>query len=119
MMGPYKNLDVWQKSMTLISEIYRITESFPKSEIFGLTSQMRRASVSIPSNIAEGYGRISNAEVLHFLHIALGSSNELDCQIEIARNLKFIENDIYESLVKLNNDVNKMLHSLIFHREQI
>ena len=78
MMGPYKNLDVWNKAMDLVKEIYQQTNRFPKSESFGLTNQLQRAAVSIPSNIAEGYGRNTNSEVIHFLYISLGSSNEID-----------------------------------------
>lgn len=80
-MGPYKNLTVWQKSMLLAKEIYTVTASYPQSEVYGLVSQMRRCVVSIPSNIAEGYGRGSNRDLVHFLYISLGSSNELETQL--------------------------------------
>ena len=116
MMGPHKNLDVWNKSMQLTEEIYRITRSFPREEVFGLVSQMRRAAVSIPSNIAEGYGRSSNAEVLHFLYISLGSSNELDTQMLISRQQAFVSDEDYMIVEKLNEDVHKMLNSLIYRR---
>ena len=116
MMGPHKNLVVWQKSMMLANEIYRITKMFPKEELFGLVSQMRRAAVSIPSNIAEGYGRSSNAEVIHFLYNALGSSNELDTQLLISRDQDYIMENDFSVVLKMNEDVNKMLHSLIFKR---
>ena len=116
MMGPHKNLDVWNKSMRLAEEIYRITKSFPREELFGLVSQMRRAAVSVPSNIAEGYGRSSNAEVLHFLYIALGSSNELDTQMLISRQQSFVNEEDYVMVDKLNDDVHKMLNSLIYKR---
>ena len=71
-MGPHKNLRVWNESMELAKKIYQITANFPKEELFGLVSQMRRCAVSIPSNIAEGYGRGTNAELIHFLYISLG-----------------------------------------------
>ena len=77
-MGPHKNLRVWNESMELAKMVYQITANFPKEELFGLVSQMRRCAVSIPSNIAEGYGRGTNVELIHFLYISLGSSNELD-----------------------------------------
>ena len=72
-MKTYRDLQVWQKSMTLVTEIYKISKGFPKDEVYGLTSQMRRCAVSIPSNMAEGYGRNSTNEYLHFLRIATGS----------------------------------------------
>jgi len=77
----YKELIVWQKSMTLVKELYKLTESFPENEKFGLTSQMRRASISIPSNIAEGWGRLSRKNYIQFLRISRGSLFELETQI--------------------------------------
>jgi four helix bundle protein len=96
----HKNLDVWQLSVSLATYVYKITEIFPKSEIYGLTSQMRRAAVSIPSNIAEGAARSSNKEFAQFLNIAGGSLSELDTQIEIAYNLKYIE-------IEQRNEINQ------------
>lgn len=93
MKRAHKKLDVWRESVDLATHIYQITENFPKTEIFGLTSQMRRASVSVPSNIAEGATRFSNKEFAHFLNIAGGSLSELDTQIEIAYNLGYITID--------------------------
>ena len=119
MMGPHKNLEVWRKSMLLTEEIYRITKSFPREELFGLVSQMRRAAVSVPSNIAEGYGRSSNAEVLHFLYIALGSSNELDTQMLISRQQSFFCEDEYAKVDGRNEEVNKVLSSLIHKRSRL
>lgn len=86
----HKKLDVWQESVTLATHIYQITEKFPKTEIYGLTSQMRRAVVSISSNIAEGAARTSSKEFAQFLNIAGGSLSELDTQLEIAHNLLFL-----------------------------
>ena len=83
----YKELIVWQKSIQLVKSVYRLTEQFPKSELYGLSSQMRRAAVSIPSNIAEGYKRKGRAEFLQFLSIAEGSSAELETQIIISKEL--------------------------------
>lgn len=115
-MGPYKNLTVWQKSMSLAKDIYAVTAFFPQGEVYGLVSQMRRCVVSIPSNIAEGYGRGSNRELLHFLYISLGSSNELETQLLLSRELGYISTDDADGLIMLNGEVNKMLSSLIYKR---
>ena len=117
MNGPYKNLKVWSDGMQLVTEVYRATESFPQKETFALASQMQRAAVSITSNIAEGYGRNTNKELISFLYMSLGSSNELDTQLEVAKNLNYIDEDCYSNLDKLNSEVNKMLRSLIYVRE--
>lgn len=117
-LGPYKNLQVWKQAMSLNTELYKITKDFPREEIFGIVSQMRRAAVSIPSNIAEGYGRSTNSELIHFLYIALGSSNELDTQIEISRNLFYIGEEDYRRLSIMNNEINAKLRSLIKVRGQ-
>ncbi len=87
-MGTHKDLDVWKRSVELVTTVYYLTSEFPKEEIFGLTNQIRRASVSIPSNIAEGAARNSDKEFIRFLYISLGSNQELDTQMLIARNLK-------------------------------
>lgn len=89
----HKKLEVWQEGVALATHIFRITEQFPKSEVYGLTSQMRRASVSVPSNIAEGAARFSSKEFAQFLNIAGGSLSELDTQIEVACNLDYVTND--------------------------
>jgi four helix bundle protein len=86
----HKNLDVWRESVALATYIYQVTEKFPKAEVYGLTSQMRRAVVSVSSNIAEGAARFSQKEFAQFLNIAGGSLSELDTQIEIAHNLRFL-----------------------------
>ena len=86
-MSTFRNLLIWQKSMTLTTQIYQLTSTFPKEEIYGLTSQIRRCSVSIPSNIAEGYGRESDKEFLRFLNISIGSLFEMQTQLEIAKNI--------------------------------
>jgi len=108
----FRDLIVWQKSVTLVTEIYQQTKSFPKDEIYGLVSQMRRCAVSIPSNIAEGYGRRSTGDYVRFLQIAIGSVYELQTQLEICRNLGFLGN---EGVTKLDADlgeVERMLASL-------
>ena len=115
-MGPHKNLVVWQKSMELVGKIYQLTAHYPKSETYVLVSQMRRCAVSIPSNIAEGYGRGSNADLVHFLYFALGSSNELETQIIISRNLSYIDDSETTELENMNDEVMKMLNSLIYKR---
>jgi len=88
-MTSHKDLKVWQKGIELVKVIYDITKTFPSNEQFGLTSQIRRCSVSIPSNIAEGCGRNSDKELIHFLYIALGSASELETQIIISQELGF------------------------------
>ena len=117
-MGPYKNLTVWQKAMVLAKDIYSVTASFPKSETFGLVSQMRRCVVSIPSNIAEGYGRGTNKDLVHFLYTSLGSSNELETQLILSREFTYLTDEDASMLLQLNGQVNKMLSSLIYKRTQ-
>lgn len=116
-MGPHKNLRVWNESMELAKKVYQLTANFPKEELFGLVSQMRRCAVSIPSNIAEGYGRGTNAELIHFLYISLGSSNELDTHLELSRRFAYVNDEDFIMLDALNNSVNKMIQSLIYVRK--
>ena len=112
-MTTHKDLIVWKKSMNLVVLTYKFTGSFPKEELFGLSSQMRRASVSIPSNIAEGHGRSSNKELIRFLYISLGSASELETQIILSNKLGFLNEESFDKLNDLNNEVIKMLVSLI------
>ena len=112
-INSYKDLIVWQKSMDLVVEIYKLTEFFPKSEIYGLTSQMRRCSVSIPSNIAEGRRRNSKKDYHHFLIIAYGSGAELETQIEIAKRLQFNKNIDFIKVDSLLNEVMRMLNKIL------
>ena len=109
----YKDLIVWQKAMDLVVEIYKLTDRFPKCEIYGLTSQMRRASVSIPSNIAEGRKLSSRKEFIRFLTIAYGSGTELETQIEIAKRLNYLSPD--DSLIadQILNEVMRMLNKIL------
>lgn len=112
-MANFKELLVWQKSINFVTEIYQVTNNFPKDEMYGLTSQIRRASISIPSNIAEGNSRRSVADYLQFLKIARGSCAEVETQLIIAQNLKFLSEEHY---LKLNQDIieiSKMLNGLI------
>ena len=103
--------------MTLVTCIYKNTKKFPREELFTLVSQMRRAAISIPSNIAEGYARYSINELIRFLYIALGSNAELETQLMIARNLEYIEEQDYNELITLAEEIRKMLISLIKNKE--
>jgi four helix bundle protein len=109
----YADLIVWKKAMTLVTEIYRMTMTLPKDELFGLTSQLRRAAVSIPSNIAEGQGRLSKGEFRVFLGNARGSLSELETQVLIARNLDFISEIEANRLLEMANEVGRTLNGLI------
>ena len=92
-MHNYKNLHIWQEGINLARKIYEVTGNFPANEKYGIVSQMTRAAVSIPSNIAEGLGRVSTKEQIHFLEIAYGSLREVDCQLDIAKDLAYISDD--------------------------
>ena len=109
----YKNLIVWQRSIELVVEIYNLTDKFPKTEIYGLTSQMRRSAVSIPSNIAEGRRRGYQKEFTHFLTISYGSGAELETQLEISKRLSFLNDSEYKKAEQLLEEVMKMLNKLI------
>ena len=109
----YKDLDVWKAAIELATDVYGVTKGFPKEEIYGLTSQMRRASVSIASNIAEGYGRESTAQFVQFLRISQGSSKELETQILLAERVGVLGSDQASALMKLSDDTGKMLRGLI------
>lgn len=110
----YKELIVWQKSIQLVKEVYKLTGSFPKSELFGITSQIRRAVVSIPSNIAEGYGRRSHKEYAQFYSIAYGSALEVETQLIIALKLKFALEEKFKESENLLNEVIRMLYVMIY-----
>ncbi len=113
MISSYKDLIVWQKSYELLLSIYKLTKSFPKEELYGLTSQIRRCAVSIPSNIAEGYARQRKLEYIQFLQISFGSGAELETQLLIAKDLKYITNEEFTKTNDLLQEVMKMLNSLI------
>jgi four helix bundle protein len=108
----YKELIIWQKSILLVKEVYILTGKFPSSELYGLISQMRRAAVSIPSNIAEGYGRKSPKEYAQFYSIAYGSALELETQSIIAKELNFLPFKYFVIVDKLLEEVLKMLNSM-------
>jgi len=109
----FRDLKVWQVGQKLVVEIYRVSGVFPDSERYGLTSQMRRAAVSVPSNIAEGFNRYHNKEYRHFLYVALGSCAELETQMEIALNLGFLDSEKYESVIDVIDHESRMLRRLI------
>ena len=113
MLKNYKDLKVWQKSYQLCLEIYRITAKFPKDERYGLTSQIRRAVVSIPSNIAEGYGRKTTLDYVRMLYISYGSVCELETQVLLAGDLNFIEQGEWGKLEKDIAEIERMLKALI------
>ncbi|MEA3279580.1 MAG: four helix bundle protein [Thermodesulfobacteriota bacterium] len=113
MIENYKELKVWQKSYKLCLEIYRITAKFPKEERYGLTSQIRRSVVSIPSNIAEGYGRKTTPEYIRFLYIAYGSNCELETQILLSGDLDYIKTGKLKILREGIGEVERMLKALI------
>jgi len=110
---PHKKLDVWNVAMELVQMIYLETSGFPKHEVYGLISQIRRAAVSIPSNIAEGAARQTPKEFIHFLHIAQGSLSEVDTQLDVAKNLGFLPDNIRLKLDQLMVRADKMLTALI------
>ena len=109
----YRDLIVWQKSMALVTEIYKITKMFSKDEMYGLIAQMRRCAVSIPSNIAEGYGRNSSSDYIRFLRITMGSLYELQTQLEISFNLKYLKENSFKRFYESSREVERMLSSLI------
>jgi len=109
----YADLVAWQRAVTLAESVYRTTEVMPREEQFGLTSQMRRAAVSIPSNIAEGQGRRTDREFLRMLSIAHGSLRELETQVLLATRLHFLRTDACESVLKQCQEVGRLLNGLI------
>ena len=109
----FKDLRIWQKGIQLVEDIYRASRGFPKEEIYGLQSQMRRSAISAPSNIAEGFARLHNREYRNFLYISLGSCAELTTQIIIASRLKYIEDSIANTLLNAIDELSRMTMSLI------
>ncbi len=116
MIKSYKDLNVWKEAMDLVTDIYKKTKAFPREEVYGLTSQMRRAAVSVPSNIAEGHQRHTTAQFLQFLSIARGSLGELETQIMIACRLEYInlnqQNDMLQQAQKVGNLMGGLIRSL-------
>ena len=112
--GNHKNLKVWEKAIDLAEEIYKITKEFPKEELYGIVSQIRRAAVSISANIAEGAARNSNKEYIQFLYIALGSLSELETELIISNRVGYLKNEIiFNKLI----DIKKLLLGLIKYRK--
>ena len=109
----YRDLIVWQKSMLLVKEVYELTKKYPNEELYGLTSQTRRAAVSMPTNIAEGRTRNTKKDFRHFLVVAYSSGAELETEIEIAKMLKFASPDDYKKTDDLLLEVMKMLNSML------
>lgn len=112
-MKDFRQLKVWERSHQLALTIYKATKEFPKEELYGLTSQIRRSSMSIPTNIAEGCGRFTDADFARFLQIAMGSASETEYQLILAHDLEFLPNDSYEKLRNDVEEVKRMLASLL------
>lgn len=112
-MQNFKTLKVWEKGHALTLDVYRITPRFPKEELYGLTSQIRRASASIPANIAEGCGRAGRAELSRFLLVSMGSASELEYQLLLAHDLKFLNDAEYRKLEGQVVEVKRMLASFV------
>ena len=112
-MQDYRQLKVWQRSHQAVLRIYKLTTNFPSNEKYGLVSQVQRSAVSIPSNIAEGSARSSDADFARFLHIAMGSAAELDYQLLLSHDLGFIESNDYQELSEELTVIRKMLNSFI------
>ena len=115
MVWNYKNLDVWKKAFDMISEVYDVTGKFPRDEIYNLTSQLKRAVVSISSNIAEGCGRRTSKDFIGFLYIALGSTKEVENQLLVAEKLGYLGRDDMERLIGEMGRIGRMLIGLIGH----
>jgi four helix bundle protein len=109
----YKDLNIWKRSIGLVEEIYIITKNFPKEEMYGLTSQLRRSAVSIPSNIAEGFTRLHNKEYRQFLYISLGSCAELTTQIIISSHLRYLNSEKANKILNEIDEISRMIMGLI------
>ncbi len=114
----YKDLQVWQRAMDLADAVYACTRNFPKEEMYGLTSQLRRSAVSIPSNLAEGCSRTSTREFIRFVEIAYGSLAETETQLLIANRQKFLSQDALDELLKQTSEIGRMMNGLIQSLEQ-
>ena len=109
----YRDLEIWKHGIELVKDIYEITNNFPKHEVYGLSSQMRRSAISIPSNVAEGFRRFHNKDYARFLHIALGSCAELETQITIAKELKYIPKESETKLLEKIDHICRMITNLL------
>jgi len=113
MSGTYRDLKAWQQAMSMVQEVYRLTQAFPRDETYGLTIQLRKAAVSIASNIAEGKGRSSDKELLHFLSNAKGSLFEMETQIMIADGLGYLSRSQSDQLLSQSAEVGRLLNGLM------
>jgi four helix bundle protein len=109
----FKDLDIWALGKNIVLETYKITKGFPKEEMYGLTSQMRRTAVSVPSNIAEGFNRRHNKEYAQFLFIALGSCAELETHIEVSYDLGYLNNEFHRKILESLDHESRMIRNLI------
>ncbi len=112
-METHKNLLVWQKSMAFVTELYKLTRKYPNDEQYGLINQLRRAAVSIPSNIADGCARRNTKEYIQFLYVALGSASEIETQIIISHNLEYVSNIEEQNMLEMLEEIIRMLVGLI------
>ncbi|WP_270089172.1 four helix bundle protein [Sphingobacterium sp. SYP-B4668] len=117
-MKTHKDLDVWKKSIDLVTTIYELSKVFPKDEVYGLTNQIRRAAVSIPSNISEGAARQSKKEFIQFLYIALGSAMEVETQLIISKNLQYISEKKQIEILDELSCISKMINGLITYLKE-
>ncbi len=117
-MRPHRKLVLWQEAMELVTKVYEATRAFPPAERFGLADQMRRAAVSVPSNIAEGAARKSGREFTHFLYTARGSLSELDTQLEIASRLGFVKSDMVTEIQACLDKTSRLLSGLIVSKRE-
>ena len=113
MIQNFKDLQIYKRSKELVLKIYKITERYPNEEKYNVISQLRRSVLSIPLNIAEGYGRMTREEFKRFLKISLGSSNEVEALLEISKELKYITREEYQEISKENDEIGKMIYSAI------
>jgi four helix bundle protein len=111
-MGDFRKLEVWQKTQKLVSSVYKLTGTFPSAERYGLTSQMRRAAVSISANLAEGCGRMGDVELRRFVRISLGSLSELECELLLAIDLQLLKSELPSSIVAEIHSIRGMLQNL-------
>jgi len=112
-INSYKQLKIWQAGIELVKNVYELTKNFPREEAYGLSSQLRRASVSVPSNIAEGFKRNHNKEFAQFLHVAIGSVAELETQVIIAHEIGFIKKSDLENITEKIDHISRMISSLL------
>ena len=111
-MKTFREFVAWQKAMDLVTEVYKLTRTFPKEEQFGLTSQVRRSAVSVPSNFAEGFGRKGSNEFVRFIRISLGSLYECQTQLEIAKNIEYLDEEVFESVYNKTKEVEALFRGL-------